>query len=300
MHEHVVRPIAGPRLASTTTLLLAVFLVLWSSGSVATAIGLAYIDPWMFLFLRNVGTASVAWCVWLIRRDAFPRRAPQWRRVLTAGLLLQFAYQATFFLAIEAGIAPGLLALIVATQPLLTAAITGERGRLVWVGIALGLVGLVIACLPEMVGAHSTPGGIVASCAALMALTCATLVQSRNSGVGHWANLALQSTAAMPVIAVILSTVRPPRPPSDPAALAPVAWMILVVGIMATSLLYHLVRTVNVVVVTFVQFLVPAVTAIMDFIVRNHYLPPATLIGMTVTIAALALMQYGRTRKRRP
>ena len=116
-----------------------------------------------------------------------------------------------------------------------------------WVGIALGLVGLVIACLPEMVGAHSTPGGIVASCAALMALTCATLVQSRNSGVGHWANLALQSTAAMPVIAVILSTVRPPRPPSDPAALAPVAWMILVVGIMATSLLYHLVRTVNVV-----------------------------------------------------
>ena len=76
--------------------------------------------------------------------------------------------------------------------------------------------------------------------------------------------------------------------------------MILVVGIMATSLLYHLVRTVNVVVVTFVQFLVPAVTAIMDFIVRNHYLPPATLIGMTVTIAALALMQYGRTRKRRP
>ena len=91
----------------------------------------------MFLFLRNVGTASVAWCVWLIRRDAFPRRAPQWRRVLTAGLLLQFAYQATFFLAIEAEIAPGLLALIVATQPLLTAAITGERGRLVWVGIAL-------------------------------------------------------------------------------------------------------------------------------------------------------------------
>lgn len=292
-------PAAGSQPALPTTLpLLAAFLLLWSSGSVATAIGLGHVNPWMFLLLRSLGTAVIAWSIWLVRRDALPSNSRQWLRAVSAGLLLQFAYQAAFFLALEAGIAPGLLALIVATQPLLTAAVTRERGALVWAGIVLGLAGLVLACMPEMIGTNSTLPGIAASCVALVTLTSATLAQSRNSGVGHWANLAVQSSVALPVFAVITAVARPPTPPLRMAALAPIAWMVLAVGIAATSLLYHLVRTVNVVTVTSVQFLVPAVTALMDFLVRHHQLPMMTLAGMAITIVALALMQRGRTTPR--
>ena len=74
----------------------------------------------------------------------------------------------------------------------------------------------------------------------------------------------------------------------------PVVWMGIVIGVIATGLLYWLVRTVDVVVVTSVQFLVPAVTALLDFLLRGQPLAPITLAGMGLVILALFLFDRGR------
>jgi drug/metabolite transporter (DMT)-like permease len=77
----------------------------------------------------------------------------------------------------------------------------------------------------------------------------------------------------------------------------PVMWMAVVVGVVATGLLYWLVRAVDVVVVTSVQFLVPAVTALLDFLIRGQPLAPITIIGMGLVILSLFVFERGRRHR---
>lgn len=62
--------------------------------------------------------------------------------------------------------------------------------------------------------------------------------------------------------------------------------MSIVLGLLATELLYWLARTVDVVVVTGVQSLAFAITALPDLIVRNRQLEALTIIRMGIVILA--------------
>ena len=270
------------------------FLLLWSSGAVATAVGLEHMAPAMFLLLRTLTTAACAWLLWLILRGALPRTGRAWAAVVGTGVFMQVLYQGMFFLSLNAGIAPGLLALIVACQPLVTAILARQRGWLSWTGIVLGFAGLALACSPEFRAGSSTVIGVLAAAGALVALTAAVLIQSRVTDVGVIPGLALQATVAVPVFAVICAVLRVPVPEVTTGVVLPVVWMGIVVGVMATGLLYWIVRSVDVVVVTSVQFLVPAVTALLDLLIRGQPLAPITLAGMAVVILALFVFDRGR------
>ena len=106
--------------------------------------------------------------------------------------------------------------------------------------------------------------------------------------------LALQATLAVPVFALACGVLRVPVPEVTVGVVLPVVWMGIVVGVIATGLLYWLVRSVDVVVVTSVQFLVPAMTALLDFLIRGQPLAPITLIGMGLVILALFVFDRGR------
>ena len=207
---------------------------------------------------------------------------------------MQVLYQGLFFLSLDAGIAPGLLALIVACQPLVTAILSRQRGWLSWMGIVLGFAGLALACTPELRAGPSTALGVMAAAGALVALTAAVLIQARVSDVGVISGLAVQASMAVPVFAVACVILRVPVPEVEAGIVLPVVWMGVVVGVLATGALYWLVRSMNVVLVTSVQFLVPAVTALLDFLVRGQPLAPITVIGMGLVILALFVFDRGR------
>ncbi|WP_121241735.1 DMT family transporter [Kocuria sp. KSNUG] len=279
------------------TAALGLFLLLWSSGAVATALGLAHMDAELFLLLRALVTAGIAWVLCWLLRSALPRTRHEWAAMIGTGVLMHVLYQAFFFGSVAAGIAPGLLSLVVACQPLLTAVVTGQRGRVAWAGILLGFGGLALACTPDLTSADSTGWGIAAAAGALVTLTAATVSQSRIRRVGVLANLAVQSTTGIPVFLAATLLMRPQLPPLAPATVLPVLWMGAVIGVVATGLLYWLVQRVDVVTVTSVQFLVPAVTAVLDRLVRGESLHGITLVGMAVVICALFLFQRGRRRR---
>lgn len=280
-----------------STVALGAFLLLWSSGAVATALGLTSMTPELFLLLRALLTAALAWALCWAVHSPLPAARREWVAVLGTGVLMHVLYQGFFFGSVAAGIAPGLLSLVVACQPLLTAIVTGQRGGLAWAGILLGLGGLTLACVPDLVGADSTPWGVAAAAGALVTLTAATISQSRIRRVGLLANLALQSSTGIPVFLVATLLLRPQLPPLSAATVLPVVWMGAVIGVLATGLLYWLVRRVDVVTVTSVQFLVPAVTAVLDRLVRGQSLHGLTLAGMAVVICALFLFDRGRRRR---
>ncbi|RKQ35341.1 DMT family transporter [Kocuria tytonis] len=276
---------------------LGAFLLVWSSGAVATAIGLSHMDAELFLLLRALVTAGIAWALCRLVRSPLPRSPREWTAVLGTGLLMHVLYQAFFFGSIAAGIAPGLLSLVVACQPLLTAVVIGQRGVLAWAGILLGLGGLALACSPEFTGTDSTPWGVAAAAGALVTLPAATISQSRIHRVGVVANIAVQCSMGIPAFLLATLVLRPQLPALSLGTALPVLWLGAMIGVLATGLLYWLVRRVDVVTVTGVQFLVPAVTAVLDRMVRGQSLHTVTLVGMAVVICALFVFERSRRRR---
>jgi len=70
----------------------------------------------------------------------------------------------------------------------------------------------------------------------------------------------------------------------------PVLWMGLVVSVLATLLLYRLIARGNLVNVTSLFYLVPAVTAVMDYLIFGNRLALLSVLGMALIIVGLVFV----------
>ncbi|MFI6040820.1 DMT family transporter [Nocardia sp. NPDC051321] len=274
----------------------ALFVVMWSSGAIATPFGLSQVSPQAFLAVRAVGSAAAGWVIWTLIRDQLPTTRRQWVRTVLVAVLTQFAYQGCFFVALDRGITPGLLALIVSAQPLLTAVLMQTRSPWVWTALVFGLGGVTIAASSELSTGSNTVAGIGLAAGALAAITVGVVVQSRaGTEVGLWAALAVQSTFSAVMFTAATALLGVGRWQPGLAFVESAAWMVLVVSIGATALLYAMVRSRDNISVTGLFFTVPAVTAILDLLVNGTKLAFPVLLGMLLTIGALWIIQR-RTR----
>lgn len=269
------------------------FVLMWASGAIVTPFGLEEASPQAFLTVRAAGCAVVVWGIWaVLARDPLPSGRRQWRYTITTALLMQVAYQAAFFVALDQEINPGMLALIVSAQPLITAVLTGIRSSATWLILVAGLVGVGLAVTADVDLANpGSWGGYVAAVIALLAITMGTLTQKSNSGCGVWASLAIQSTIAAFVFAIALPVLGVGTWEPGWRFMGAATWMVMVVSVGATALLYAMVGQRDAVSVTSLFFLVPAVTAALDFIVNGTTLTLLTILGFTLTIGALVMLQ---------
>jgi drug/metabolite transporter (DMT)-like permease len=72
--------------------------------------------------------------------------------------------------------------------------------------------------------------------------------------------------------------------------IVPALWMGLVVSVLATFLLYRLIAQGNLVNVTSLFYLVPAVTAVMDYLFFGNRLALLSLFGMALIIIGLVFV----------
>lgn len=70
----------------------------------------------------------------------------------------------------------------------------------------------------------------------------------------------------------------------------PVLWMGLVVSLLATLLLYRLIARGNLVNVTSLFYLVPAVTAVMDYLIFGNRLALLSVLGMGLIVVGLGVV----------
>src|SRR5215469_7839034 len=76
----------------------------------------------------------------------------------------------------------------------------------------------------------------------------------------------------------------------DPEFLIPLLWLGLVISVVAQLLLYRLIRAGNLVNVTSLFYLVPVVTAVMDYCFLGNRLAPLSLAGMGTILVGLLLV----------
>lgn len=173
---------------------------LWGFNFVAIDWGMHGVPPLLFLALRFALVVFPA--ILLVPRPDVP-----WRTLIFVGSLMSLGQFGLLYLSIDAGMPPGLAALVLQAQVIFTiviaAGVLGERPTVAQVaGVALGTLGLVVVATGR--------GGHVPLIALLLCLGAALSwslgnVASRASGARGGLGLTVWSAVVVPVPAFLVA-----------------------------------------------------------------------------------------------
>jgi drug/metabolite transporter (DMT)-like permease len=277
----------------------ALFVLLWSTGYPAARIGLSHSAPFTLLTAR-FACAGLIYAV-LALRFAVPW--PRGRAVLHSAVTgaLQLALQfGGLYLAAARGVNVGLIALVIGTMPIVTALLglaLGDRVRpQQWLGFALGFAGVALAVGEGIGPGHGAgAGAYLAVLVGLIALSVGTLYQKRfASQVDLRSNLAVQNLVATALL-VPLAAYEGWSFDASPPLLASLGWMVAVNSLAAFALFFVLLRRGAVYEVTSLFFLMPPVTALIDYVVLGDRLTALKIAGTAV--AALGVFLATRPQR---
>ena len=185
--------------------------------------------------------------------------------------------------------------MLVGLQPIVTVMLArGWLGERVvprqWLGLALGLAGVWLVVRHKV--AFTDDGkALVAILLALAGISVGTLYQKRYcSHVDLRCGAVIQFTACAIVYAPIVLAVRARAGPLDSrASCSRSAWSVVVLSVGAISLLYWLLRHGAASNVAGLFFLVPAVTAVMAWLLFDETLDALAIAGMVLISVGVAL-----------
>jgi len=181
-------------------LLATLVAVIWGFNFVVIDWGMDDVPPLLFVALRF--TAVVLPAVFFVPRPQAP-----WRTVAAVGLFMSLGQFAFLYTSMDAGMSPGLAALVLQAQVLFTVVIAagwlGERPSTVQgLGVVIGAAGLVVVGVGR--------GGHIPAFALLLCLAGALCwgignVVSRAAGVRSGLSMAVWSSLVVPVPLLLLS-----------------------------------------------------------------------------------------------
>ncbi|MGS0893017.1 DMT family transporter [Burkholderia stagnalis] len=264
------------------------FVLLWSSGAIFAELGLRHASAFVFLTARFALASLVLLGLAALRGRWLPPRGERRTAALT-GVLMMGGYSIFYLLALERGIAPGVLATLLGVQPILTLAFVERRWQPARIaGLALALAGLALVVMRGVGDARLPLAGIACALIALVALTAGSLLQKRVRAAPADV-LPLQNAIGLALCAAIL----PFRPIAFDAGwslVVPLLWLGLVISVIAQLLFYRLMQRGDLVNVTSLFYLVPVVTTLMDAVWLGNRPTPLALAGMGTIVAGLALV----------
>jgi drug/metabolite transporter (DMT)-like permease len=272
----------------------AIFVVLWSTGFIGTKYVLSGAEPLTYLAIRMVLVVMLMAIIAAIARPQWPDRIGIAHSVV-AGILVHGFYLGGTAIAIAHSIPAGLSALIPGLQPILTSTLAnrwlGERVTpLQWAGLLIGLAGVVLI-LHDRPMSGEAGWGWFASGVSLVSITLGTLYQRRYCGRIDWrAGNLVQYVAVAIFFAVGAWLFESNVVRWTGEFVLAVIWLAVVLSIGSIGLLYWLIRRSAATSVASLFYLVPAVTAVMAYVLFGERLDTVAIIGMVACAAAVFLV----------
>jgi drug/metabolite transporter (DMT)-like permease len=282
------------------TLLAWYFVTVWGSGFLASKIGLQYAAPFTFLSLRFAFgiiclVPIIAWT-----RPSWPRSRREWLHLCVAGLLMHGMNLSGSHYAQYLGMSAGITALILATQPLFTAAISsmlmGERliARQ-WLGVALGLAGVALVVWHKIDVRAVTLSSLVAVATGLIGITAGTLYQRKFCPASDLRSAAfVQFLAALIIFAPLGWFVEGLQVTWSWPLLGSVAFLVICASILAVSALHTLMRHGQATRVTSLLYLTPIIAVLLEWLMFSVVPTTLSVVGIAVTSAGVALVSWRR------
>jgi drug/metabolite transporter (DMT)-like permease len=271
-----------------------IFVVLWSTGFIATKYVVNNADPLTYLAIRMAIVVSLMAVIAAIARPEWPDRAGIFHSAV-AGILVHGFYLGETAIAIAHSIPAGLSALIPGLQPILTSTIAnrwfGERVTpLQWCGLLLGLGGVVLILHNRPMTGEAGLGWL-ASVVSLISITLGTLCQRRYCSHIDWRAGNLVQYVAVTVFfatGALLFEANVVRWTQE--FVLALAWLAVVLSIGSIGLLYWLIRHSAATSVASLFYLVPAVTALMAYLLFGERLDAVAVAGVAICAAAVFLV----------
>src|SRR6476620_2617741 len=279
----------------------AIFVVLWSTGFIATKYVLHNAEPLTYLAIRMAVVVGLMAIIVAVARPKLPDRTGIGHSIV-AGLLVHGFYLGGTAVAIAHSIPAGLSALIPGLQPILTSTIAsrwlGERVTpLQWTGLLLGLAGVVLI-LHDRPMSGEAGWGWLASGVSLVSITLGTLYQRRYCGKIDWrAGNLVQYLAVTVFFAAGAALFESNVVHWTSEFVLSLAWLAVVLSIGSIGLLYWLIRRSAATSVASLFYLVPAVTALMAYVLFGEKLDAVAIAGMIACAAAVLLVNRGAPAK---
>ena len=274
------------------------FVLLWSTGFIGARFGLPYIEPMTFLAVRMVCVVLIMGAIAFTARARWPQGA-EIGHSLIAGALVHGLYLGGVFTAISQGVPAGISALIPGLQPILTSTIAnrfmGEKvTRVQWFGLMLGLIGVLLVLHDRSIVLAGSPLGWIASFGSLIGITLGTLYQRRYCGRIDWrAGNTVQYAGALALFGVAAFAFETRTIHWSGELIFAMAWLVFVLSIAAVGLMYWLIRRSAATGFASLFYLVPAVTALLAFLLFGEKLDAVSIAGMLVCAVGVVLANRG-------
>ena len=274
------------------------FVLLWSTGFIGARFGLPYIEPMTFLAVRMVCVVLIMGAIAFTARARWPQGA-EIGHSLVAGALVHGLYLGGVFTAISQGVPAGISALIPGLQPILTSTIAnrfmGEKvTRVQWFGLMLGLIGVLLVLHDRSIVLAGSPLGWIASFGSLIGITLGTLYQRRYCGRIDWrAGNTVQYAGALALFGVAAFAFETRTIHWSGELIFAMAWLVFVLSIAAVGLMYWLIRRSAATGFASLFYLVPAVTALLAFLLFGEKLDAVSIAGMLVCAVGVVLANRG-------
>jgi drug/metabolite transporter (DMT)-like permease len=264
------------------------FVLLWGSAAIFTRWGLDNASPIALLILRFSTALIILFVLALFRKRLLPKHGTR-KKVLLTGLLIIAGYSICYFKAMAHGVTPGLMATIMGIQPILTLCLlekNWQKERLL--GLCISLAGLILLVWKSLTLSFIAPIGMLFALAALICITFGAIMQ-KNIQQAPTDVLPLQYVISL-IVCLFIVPFEHFEITWNSQLIISVLFLGILISVVAQLLLYRLLSQGNIVNVTSLFYLVPIVTALLDFLILKNKLLLAGLIGMIAILLGLMLV----------
>ncbi len=278
----------------------ALFVLLWSTGWLAPALGKDHATAETFLSARFL-LAMLAFAAFSVASGArWPRRPATILHGIISGALLHGVYLGGVWWAIFNGVPASVSGVIAALQPLLTAALApwlvGERLKPIQIfGLILGFAGIMIALSPSFEGVTPevfalTAVPLAVNIVAMFGVVFGTIYQKRFLQEGDMrTNAVYQYLGALFVVVPAALLVEPIQFDGSFQVIAVLMWSVFVLSMGAVALLLYLIRRGQVSKAASLIYLIPPAVAIEAWIVLGEPLGRPMILGTIVVVIGVWL-----------
>ncbi len=270
------------------------FVVIWATGFVIARGISGLIDPYLFLLVRFISVLLIFSLAMLILRTPLPARRDRWRLV-GVGALMQGFYLGPGFWAVSQGLEAGIMALMGALQPPLTAVLAwyflSERiSRRIIIGLLIGVAGVTFAVSPGLTnslsGASISVWVIAAALLSIGSITAGSLLQKSSiMSVPLLSAITFQTLGAVMVMLIMSSVLGHWQFPMTAPAVGYLIYAVFILSIGGFTLLTWLIRSGSATRASSLLLLVPPLAAVMSW-----WLYDEALGGIQITGFVMALL----------
>ena len=273
-----------------------VFVFLWSSAFVGIRFGLPYAEPFTFLAWRFLLAASILLLVAWRLRSRWPSHLSDYAHIIFCGVLIHGIYLGGVFEAVYRGVPVGVCALILGTQPLITAVLVqpfvGEKvSQRQWLGFIGGALGVALVVTEQLDVFGRDLFGMGLCLMSVVAISIATIYQKRYCSEMDLGSGAFLQFLAAGILMLLLSfLLESGRVQWSGEFLFALTWLVLIVSLGAMTLLWVMVKQNAAVNVASLFFLVPPLALIMMWLFFDETLGLQAIAGMIIIATSVAII----------